>query len=121
MLVLVLLVTFFVLGLVILKYNDESFWGMGIAVFGGTFLAAALLSLAVGRGGGYEDVARYHAFQKTLTTARANGDVTSAVERAAIQREVVAWNCKLAGARFWNNTVFDIWVVDEFAALPDLE
>ena len=60
------------------------------------------------------EIDQYRATQSTLVTAREDGQTW---ESAAIQQEVVEANRWLANVRYWNGTVFDLWIPDEVEEL----
>jgi len=90
-----------------------------LAMFAGIGLLIAIVYLPMNRAGCKNDIQRYHAFKQTIAKARQAG--ASEAERTAILMQITEWNQDLASARFWNDTVFDIWIPDEYVKLPPLE
>jgi len=39
------------------------------------------------------------------------------IENAAIQIEIAKWNQWIAGKKYWNDTLFDIWIPDEIETI----
>lgn len=83
-------------------------------------LLLALIFVGITRLQEAENAERYKAFVSTLEKARARGQ-SGDIERAAMQNSIASWNGKIAAARYWNGTLFDIWHVDAFAELPFIE
>ena len=56
---------------------------------------------------------RYNAVKQTIATAREKGETTD-LERAALTKEILNWNARIASKKYWNNTFwFDVCHVDE--------
>lgn len=91
---------------------------VGIVAFA-TLLPFMLISLPIERADSRSRIGQYHAFVRTIELARAEGRATE-VERAAIQKDIASWNQRLAAARYWNGTIFDWFIVDEYANLPEI-
>ncbi|MFA5753541.1 MAG: hypothetical protein WC910_10785 [Bacteroidales bacterium] len=87
-----------------------------LAIFAGIGLLIALVALPMNRAKYKSDIQQYHAFEQTITTARQSG--ASEAERTAILMQITKWNQELASARYWNDTLFDIWIPDKYAKLP---
>lgn len=62
-----------------------------------------------------EFIAKYEVTQETLNVTRAVGG--DDLERIAIQHKVIEINQTLAGYKYWNSTIFDIWIPDEIEEL----
>jgi hypothetical protein len=70
----------------------------------------------------YDTISRikqYEAFRDTVSEAR-QSTTLSEYERAAILTKITAWNEEIADARYWNDTIFDCYIPDEFVRLPYL-
>lgn len=123
MIILVGLVVLGVVGFCLLdRIGTESLWGLvGLiaSVASVVLLAANVIALTFGRAGDRSSIAQYHAFVRTVEAARAKGSVTE-YERAAIQKDIADWNQKLANVKYWNETIYDIFTVDEYANLPEI-
>lgn len=119
MLIIIALCIVCALGLVLLHKTCgewSEFLGVILAMFAGIALLIAIVALPVNRAKYKSDIQQYHAFEQTITTARQSG--ASEAERTAILMQITKWNQKLASARYWNDTLFDIWIPDEYAKLP---
>jgi len=57
-------------------------------------------------------------FKETKATVERARETGSWIERAALQQEVIRANTWLARVKYWNKTVFDLWIPD---AVDDLE
>ena len=92
--------------------SDLAFVG---SVFSGVILFVALIALPVNRMAVQAKIAGFHALGATAITAR---EADSGMEMAAYQMKVAEANQWLAGIKYWNGTMFDIWTPDE---VEDLE
>lgn len=89
-------------------------------IFSSLLLFVCLLSLLISRSTDTSNIQRYKAFCRTLQTARIRGDTTE-IERASIQSDISKWNEWIASSKYWNDTILDIWTVDEVANLKEIE
>lgn len=64
-------------------------------------------------------VVQYNAAKRTIQIARHNG--TDSVETAALTSKIISINNDLANAKYWNKTVFDWFIPDNYANLPYLK
>ena len=60
-------------------------------------------------------IIRYNVLKETVEEARKNGDK---IERAAVMRDIITNNKVLGSYKYWNKTIFDIFIPDE---INDLE
>lgn len=108
------------IGVLFLKYSYEyEELGIVITVFAGIVLLVVGGVFPASYYGHLSDIQRYEAFKVTIANARSNG--ASEAERTAILIQITKWNEDLASAKYWNKTVFDIWIPDQYAELPFLE
>ena len=63
-------------------------------------------------------VQAYHATKRTIANIRKPG---AEIERAALVHKIAKVNEDLAIAKFWNNSVFDVFVPDEITKLEELK
>lgn len=90
---------------------------MGVFIFG-TLLVVGLIILPINYYSGLAEIERYHALKNSIEESRK--DNMSEVERAALVNKIAEYNADIASTRYWNNTVFDIFIPDELAELEDL-
>lgn len=118
MMIFLVLVFLFVVGL---YFDDKYPYGLWFVVStaSGVILAILLIMLPICY---YSDLAwieKYHAFKVTVEEARKSN--ISEIERAAILQDIAVWNQDVASAKYWNKTIFDIYIPDEVEALEMLE
>ena len=65
------------------------------------------------------NIERYEAQKQTIEVARAS-DI-SEIERAAILTQISETNQALASYRYWNDTIFDIFIPDKITELEPLK
>lgn len=122
MLLLIILGALTAVGIIMAVFADEFDVvniGMSVSfVFGGA-LAIALVLLPISYHSTKAEVDRYHALKETLQKSREEG--SSEIERAALVQEIAQYNKDLASAKYWNETVFDIYIYDGLAELDYLE
>jgi hypothetical protein len=92
-------------------------WIIGAIFFGGLF-CLALISVPLNRMESHAQISQFRAVGHTVTQARRNGPE---LESAAMQLKVAEMNQWLARQQYWNDTVFDIWIVDEVSELEPIE
>jgi hypothetical protein len=64
------------------------------------------------------DIERYRAIEFTMSNFRGN---ENQIESAAMFLQVQKVNQQLAAYRYWNDSIFDYFIVDEITELPFLE
>lgn len=62
---------------------------------------------------------RYYVLKETIEEARKNDN--SELERAALIQEIAEYNKDLANAKYWNKTIFDMFIYDGLAELEPLK
>ena len=78
------------------------------------------IGIIASRMGYKDDLQKIQAFKQTLQVARA--DSTSTYERAAMTKQIIEWNERIASAKYWNNTlILDICIDDRFANYEPLK
>lgn len=93
--------------------------GVIMSVLFGIALIGALITLPINYHSTKAEVDRYHALKETIEKSR-NGEA-SEVERAALAQEIAEYNKGLASFKYWNETIFDIYIYDGLAELEYLE
>ncbi|WP_368900777.1 hypothetical protein [Oceanobacillus oncorhynchi] len=123
MIILIGLAILTVIGLIIIRYSSYiSNWdtvGFFITMISGVLLAISLIVLPLNYYGTKAEVDRYNALQETIENSR-SGDMSD-IERAALTSEIADYNKDLASIKYWNNTIFDIYIYDGLAELEFLE
>jgi len=119
MLILALCLVFLVVGVWIsCVYADEAPWvaGMVLTIVGGFGFLFGLFLLATNPISINACIAAFQSTNDTYTAAR--GSNYSDLELAAIQTDVAEMNRWLAKTKYFNATLFDIWIPD---AIENLE
>jgi hypothetical protein len=109
-------------GLVILGFRllDESeFWGCMVIVPASIVLVILLFIWPDNYYKTKAAVANYNAVKATVEDARLRPKTD--LERAALTQKIIDINTDLATARYWNNTIFDWYIADEYAELEPLK
>lgn len=65
------------------------------------------------------EIGRYNAFKQSLENARLE-DMSEA-ERATILIKIADWNMDIAKTRYWNRTIFGIYIPDEVTELEPIK
>lgn len=118
MMIFLVLVFLFVAGLYLGNKYPYSLWSV-VSLAVGAILAILLIMLPICY---YSDLAwieKYHAFKVTVEEARKSN--ISEIERAAILQDIAEWNQDIANVKYWNKTIFDIYIPDEVESLEMLE
>jgi amino acid transporter len=79
----------------------------------------ALILLPILYYDGKAEIKRYYALKQTIEDSRKNE--LSDIERAALTKKIVEYNADLASVKYWNDTIFDIYIPDELAKLDYLK
>ena len=94
--------------------------GTVVGVISGFLLAIVLVCAVSQRADQRSWIIEYEAFRKTVTDARAKGSMTE-FERAAILKDVADKNGDIMSVRYWNQTTWDIFWLDDFDTLELME
>lgn len=116
MLILGILITILILGIVAFRINEIA--GIFLTTTGVVLLVMSAATIPIERMATLAGIEQFKATQKTYEVAR-NKNVD--LEKAAIQLDVAEQNRWLAGKKYWNATVFDIWIHDEIETLSPIE
>jgi Zn-dependent protease len=100
------------------KYWMHEEVGVAIAIGSGVFLFLFLVMLPISHISILGDIEEFNSVRQTVDVARANG---ADIESAAIQHKIIEQNAWLAKAKFYNSTVFDLWVPDAVDSLEPIE
>lgn len=115
--IMVLLFIGLVSGIYLCKYTE--FDGFPLAVFSGLILFFSLIVLPISISSYKGEIQQYYATKETITESRKNN--VSEVERAALIKVIIDTNNEIASLRYWNNTIFDIYIPDEITKLEYLK
>ncbi|WP_342836276.1 hypothetical protein [Priestia sp. SB1] len=101
------------------SYNGwDLTFALSSVVFGAT-LAVSLLVLSINHLSAEADIKKYEVLKMTIDQSREDGN--SEIERAALVKKIISFNTDLAETKYWNETVFDIFVPDKVAELDYLK
>jgi len=92
--------------------------GTIIAVLAGTICLCSIVTVFMVRASTDIEISHHKIMHKTITEARKNN--LSSIERAALLNKIIETNQKLIKSRYWNNSLFDIWIPDEVDQLKEL-
>jgi cell division protein FtsB len=107
-----------VIKLFIDDYSDL-YDGLNIfSTIAGFILVISLIILPFMYYSGKAEVQRYYALKETIDQSRQNK--VSDIERAALTKEIADYNKDLAEVKYWNDSVFDIYIPDYLANLKPL-
>ena len=119
MLFLISLVVLTLIFTLISREFDDSEIAFNLAGLFGVILIAALVFWPISYYSSKAEVDRYYALERSLEESR-SGNVSD-VERAAVTNEIIDYNKDLASVRYWNKSIFDIYIYDGLAELPYLK
>ena len=115
----ILLAILAVLGFIWYKFDEWNEFAFTACVITAGLLVVSLISLPISYYSGMAEIERYHALKESYENSR-NQEV-SEYERATIAQKVAEYNADIASVRYWNDTIFDIFIPDELAELDYLE
>ena len=120
MIILLVLAAMLTIGIVLLVCSDNStigdVMGINLTVVGGLCLAATI-ALPIVRWDANSEIQQFKSVESSITQARTKLDI----ESAAIYVKIIDANKWLVGKKYWNKTLFDIWVPDEVEDLKPLK
>lgn len=123
MIILIVSAILIIVGVIISKKSEYAsvwdFTGNIISIIFGIILVATLITLPLSYYDTKAEVERYYAFKETIENSRSGN--MSEFERAALINEIANYNKKLASVKYWNDTIFDIFIYDGLAELEFLE
>jgi uncharacterized membrane protein (UPF0182 family) len=112
-----------IVGAIIANIFDFEWYGsLGfiISMISGIALVVFLILWPVGYYSYGSDIQQYKVTKQTIMQSRNEGKLTD-YERAALTNTIIKENKKIADARYWNKTIFDWTVPEEYAKLPYLK
>lgn len=117
MLIIIGLTVVTALGAWILYYDGAGAVGFFLTFLGSVLLVSAVIVLPLSRMVTHASLAEIEAIRATAAEARFSGET---LEGAAWRLRVSDANEKLASLRYWNGTVFDVWIPDAVEVVEDL-
>lgn len=88
------------------------------SVFLGMSLFITLITVPLNFYSVHGEIQEFNAVKATIETSRKKG---LDVENAAFQMKIADNNKWLASLKYWNSTIFDIWIPDDVEKLKPLE
>jgi len=98
--------------------DDWEILGMFLTLAGGMVLVIALFFIFLSPLEIKGDIIRFESTRQSIMIARETGNE---LEKAAIQHKIINGNQWLAGIKYWNETIFDIFIPDEVMQLKPLK
>lgn len=121
MIILLGLVVMLVIGIALLVCFEDFTVGdvMGIifTAMGGILFLVAMIMFPVTHLGVNSEIQQFKSVELSITQARTKLDI----ESAAIYVKIIDANKWLANKKYWNGTLFDIWIPDEIEDLKPLK
>ena len=119
MLILISLTILLILGIIIAFYVQTEL-GVIIIIISGVLLFVALFALPINYYDYNARIQQFNSTKMTLEIARKNESI-SLLELAAIQQKVIEMNQWLASAKYYNQTIFDIWIPNAIEKLEPIK
>lgn len=101
------------------EHGALEFIGLIVTVFLGLIFIIMLVSIPANHYTGKAEVERYNVLKDTISKSREGR--MSELERASLTKEIIDYNKDLAGVKYWNNSLLDIFIYDGLAELDYLE
>jgi len=121
MIILLGLAMIFTIGIVLLAYFDDSatceIFGLTLIVAGSACLLITIITIPLERYGTRCQIEEFSSIKQSITQSRLNINV----ESAAMQLKIIKTNQWLVRKKYWNDTLFDIWIPDEVEGLKPLK
>jgi uncharacterized membrane protein len=117
MIIILVLVAIIFAGILWARMSYYSEGGAIIAFIAGILLLMVLIILPIEYHSTMSAIDKYNATELTIENARENG---VDIENAALQQKIIDINQWLAGKKYWNETMFDIFIPDEVMDLEPL-
>lgn len=123
MILILILSVLTIIGIIVMvcskEYSSVNTTGFFMTAIFGSCLIFALVLLPIFYYSTKAEVNRYYALKETIEVSR-NSDI-SELERATLASEIAKYNKDLASIKFWNDTIFDIYIYDGLAELEYLK
>jgi len=96
----------------------DEIWGIMLAAVGGMLLFVSLILLPIHR---YETRAKIIGFNAVAELVDSSqGKDNTNIRNAAMYLKVAELNAWLAEIKYWNKSIFDIWIPDEIEKLEPI-
>lgn len=120
MLIIVISAIVLVVGVVLLKCSNGydsmfEYFGVPMVIFGGTIFLLSTVALPLERADDMAFIMEYESAKATIAS-----DSFTEIERAALIQDIIKINMSIAKRKYWNETVFDVYIVDEAANLEPI-
>ena len=122
MIILIGLTVILVACILLSRMANKRWWGSDwediffhVGVIAGMLLILALVFWPITYYVTKAEVNRYYALQETVEYSREYDE--DSLERATIVRDIIDYNKDLAEVKYWNDTIFDIYIYDGLAEL----
>jgi hypothetical protein len=99
------------------RYDWDVPFGIG-GVLSSLLLFIAIISLPIYRMATHEKIIRFESVRTSFEESRSRPDN---VERYTRIDQIVNYNAWLAGAQYYNKTVFDIWIPDDIENIKSIK
>ena len=106
-------------GIYLLEKTYHEILGCTLFTVCGIILFATLILLPVSYYSEKGNIQEYYALEQTVNNARSNG--VNDIERATLTSKIAETNMWLAKTKYWNDTIFDIYIPDEVMELKVLQ
>lgn len=118
MLIIAVLIGILLLGLWLQEFGNCSYGSLGdmLTFFSSTILISVLIALPLSRMVDKSFIQEYAAIKDTI-----NSNNFTALDRAALTQKVIDINRDIVSKKYYNSTVFDIFIVDEAANLETIK
>lgn len=101
------------------SYRYDECLGFMLVTMSSMILIISLIILPLNYYGTKSEIVQYYITKATIDQAREQS--ISDIERAALTTKIVEINQWLAGVKYWNETIFDIYIPDEIMGLEPLK
>lgn len=118
MIILISLAIVLSIGLIFMRYAVFELLALILIVLSGFGLILTAIILPVNIMEINSAIKQFQAVEITVNTARMNGEK---IENAAMQLEIIKANQWLAAMKYYNHTVFDIWIPDSVESLQQIK
>lgn len=118
MLAIIIILSLIIIAYCILKLFSKvpigKFWNY-ITIVSVIFVGMSLVILPFSRMRHSAKIQQYNILKTTLSDLKKQED---GLKSTFISQEIITINKELAASKYWNNTIFDIYILDEYANLP---
>jgi len=116
MLILMVLFLILIVGIICWAKGIGEFIPAVLVMVSGIGLFASLICLPISYYGIKAEICEFRATQETILANQSK----QILERAAISQKIIEQNQWLAKNKYWNGTLFDIWIPDEITEMKPL-